>query len=112
MSNMTSCQQVVNQQAISDFAIGDTSGDTVEIALVGTLRRNKETGYFFLSNIQSGMIGDKQIKFGNKFKIHDDKSDEDTVLKVKLSIADGRQKFDGARGASKLEDKPSPADNI
>ena len=112
MSNMTSCQQVVNQQSISDFAIGDTSGDVVEVAIVATMRRNKETGHFFCSNIQSSMIGDKKISFGDKFKIHDDKSDEDTVLKVKLSIGDGRQKFDATRSTSKLEDKPNVANNI
>ena len=92
MSEMKTAQLVVSSSHPT-FALGDTSGDTVECALTFTLRRNKEDNTLFFSNVQSVVINGESRKIGDSFAIMDDKLGKEKYLRVRLQVADSTKVF-------------------
>lgn len=101
MSELKSAELVATQNL--DFAVGDTSSDSIPFAVTGVLRRNKQDNTLFVSNIRSTKINGNDVRVGDSYRVTDDKTGEDILLRVKLSVSDSRKKWADAPKASKLE---------
>ena len=102
MSELKSCELKVNSNPM-DFAVGDTDGDRIEFAITGTLFRNKTDNTVFFNNTRLTTIDKKEVRIGDSFKVTDDKTGEEFLVRIKLQMSDSRKKWADSPKAKRLE---------
>ena len=103
MSEMKQAEMVVSSNRPM-VAVGDNSGDSMKVVVEFTAYRNKQDNTFFFNNLKDIKINGEMRKSGDSFKVTDEKTGEDFLLKLKLTASDSRKKWAEAPAAGKLDD--------